>query len=97
VFNNNALYLYDPVGGNNDGNWHHVVVTVGASNNHSIYIDGALSVTGGNANAYTDSFNWRIGYSLNNNNYFQGYVSEVAIYNTELSAARVSAHYAASL
>lgn len=76
--------------------WHHIVMTVAAPDSTKLYIDGVLvdSTLGGIG--VTD-FNgvWNIGSP--NVGEFTGYISEVAIYTTELSAARVLAHYNAGI
>jgi len=92
----------------NNGVWHHLVVTArptGGSPNYeqsTIYVDGAsvVSSTSSPVTAYTGW--WRVGYGslASGSNYpssadFAGSIDNVAVYNTELSAARVTAHYGA--
>ena len=91
----------------NDGAWHHLVVTsvpAGANNQTSaMYVDGALVTSGTTAKASTAYVGWwRVGYGRvpSGNGYpatgnFTGSVDDVAIYRTQLSAARVAAHHAA--
>lgn len=86
----------------NDGNWHHIIATKGATADRSamkIYIDGSLVVTG-TAQVMTGS-------ALNNNNLgvgvrsdgtsniLAGQLDEVMIYNKELSANEVLTIYQA--
>lgn len=89
----------------NDGRWHHVVLAArqhGAFQDVVIYVDGAQKAGGSTAKTTFYSGWWRAGYgslptgtgypaSAN----FTGTLDEVAIYSTELTAARVLAHYAA--
>jgi hypothetical protein len=83
-----------------DGNWHHLVGTVKTtSTNYEIklYLDGTLiqsdltnSTTAPGANADGTSYaRKRLGYSLNNDEYFIGNIEEFAIYSTELTATNV--------
>lgn len=83
-----------------DGQWHHVVATLGADG-MKLYVDGDLkaqradTTTGQGYQGY-----WRVG----NDNLggwpdapssvqFEGTIDEVAVYNSALSAERVSSHY----
>lgn len=91
----------------NDGKWHHLVITsvssTGSNETASMYVDGALAATGTTMKAATVYTGWwRIGYgvipagtSFPATGNLTGYVDNVAIYTTQLSAARVAAHYAA--
>lgn len=82
------------------GRWVHVVAvfTNGATNQNKLYINGVPQTLSGsiscNGSATTNVgiSSWRgsNGYSM------QGRIDEVSLYNGELSAAQVSAHYAAS-
>jgi len=88
----------------NDGNWHHLVGVVKSNNNFLLYLDGNLVVSNSNTNnVATYAGYWRLG-----RGYASGYYNSppsggnaaythghVAIYNVELSAATISAHYAA--
>jgi len=90
----------------NDGAWHHVVATFGGAGTH-LYVDGLevagrADVTG--AQPY-DGY-WKVGgdslagwpssaESQTSNKAFTGAVDEVAVYPGELTAAQVTAHYAA--
>jgi hypothetical protein len=88
----------------NDGNWHQAVATIGPAG-MILYIDGALAASSASptASSQTYSGSWRVGYdslggwsSAPHSNYFAGSLAEVAVYGTQLSAARVAAHYAAA-
>lgn len=87
-----------------DGQWHHVAVTVGANwapTATTWYVDGVavlksvLGGTGGNTGATTQPL--RIGGSPNgpSSTYtWKGGLDEVAIYPTALTAAQIANHYA---
>lgn len=90
----------------NNGAWHHLVITATPSGSNEVtamYVDGALVASGNTAKAGSTYTGWwragygRVptgtGYPLTGN--FTGTVDDVAIYTTQLGAARVSAHYAA--
>lgn len=92
----------------NDGKWHHLVVTsvsAGGSNQTSVmYVDGSAVVSGTTTKASSGYTGWwRVGYGqvpLLGSGYpltgnLTASVDDVAIYTTQLSAARVAAHYAA--
>ncbi len=79
----------------NDGNWHHVAFTRKRSNGAmKLYVDGVLAGTAtGNTNALTAAANINIGRIQTGSNYYAGQIDEVALYNTDLSAATITAHY----
>jgi hypothetical protein len=89
----------------NDGAWHHVVVTArpnGANQTSTIYVDGTANATGTTTATSTYTGWWRLGYGAlpTGSNYpsssdFEGALDNAAIYTSELTAAKVSAHYAA--
>ena len=83
-------------GGYNNGVWHHVVFTRSSSGVFNLYVDGAAagSATGSTA-ALTSNANINFGRLASANNYYQGNLDEIAIYNTALSAAAIAAHYSA--
>ena len=86
----------------NDGQWHHVVATLGADG-MKLYVDGALSgadATTKTAQAYTGY--WRVGGDSVSgwtadptSDYFGGSIDEVAVYGSALPAAAVEAHFTA--
>ncbi|WP_312875798.1 PKD domain-containing protein, partial [Arthrobacter terrae] len=85
----------------NDGNWHHIVATLGA-NGMTLYIDGAAISSRADTTA-GESFDgyWRVGgdnlsgwSSRPSSRYFLGDVDEVAIYPTALTSEAVARHYA---
>ena len=88
----------------NDGGWHQAVGTEGPAG-LQLYIDGTLAASAStptsSAQTYTGS--WRVGFdsiggwsSAPHSNYFAGSLAEASFYGTQLSAARVAAHYAAA-
>lgn len=88
----------------NDGNWHHVVLSA-ATNAQNLYLDGnEVGSAAGNLSPTAQGFiyvgagecdgGWPF-HPTNTLGYFPGSIAEVAFYRTQLSAAEVSAHYAA--
>ncbi len=85
----------------NDGRWHHVVATMGASG-MALYVDGSL--VGSDANATSEDYTgyWRVGGdkvggswpSAPSSYYFAGTIDEVAVYQTALTGEQVAAHFA---
>ena len=78
----------------NDGQWHHVAVTISLNNNVSFYVDGVLTsvsplkVTGAGSN-----YAWlRVGQAgyAPLGNYFNGSMDDVQIYNRALSASEIA-------
>jgi large repetitive protein len=87
-------------GSYNDGQWHQVVATQG-TDGMVLYVDGAVAGTNPVTTHQPYSGYWRVGGdNLNgwpnqpSSAYFQGTVDEAAVYSSQLSAARVGAHYA---
>jgi hypothetical protein len=87
----------------NDGQWHHVVATLGPAGMH-LYVDGAqvgADVTVTTADNFAGYWRWG-GISLFNwpnrptSDYFVGTLDEVAVYPTQLTANKVARHYAAN-
>jgi large repetitive protein len=88
----------------NDGAWHQAVGTLGPAG-LDLYIDGVLVASNPavTASSMAYSGSWRVGYdSLGGwdahptSNFFAGSVAEASAYGTQLSAARVAAHYTAA-
>jgi autotransporter-associated beta strand protein len=100
-----TLYTYDP-GKNNLLSstltasypvWNHMVVTCDANTNFSVYINGVLSKSGSGVGKYTPDY-WtpfEVGNGLGNTRTMDGYVDELAVYSTNLSANAVMADYEA--
>ena len=96
---NSDVTIVGAVGGFNDGAWHHVVFTRNSTTGAMVlYVDGS-SANGGSATGATGArHNYDITFGRQAEDLshaYLGYLDEVAIYNTVLSGATVSAHYAA--
>ncbi|MBN2023270.1 MAG: hypothetical protein JW809_10815 [Pirellulales bacterium] len=82
----------------NDGAWHHVVGVADRDNSVQLYVDGVLvdedPVTV-MVNGVSNTLPLDVG-QMNNANFFDGLVDELAVYNVALSDAQVLAHYAAA-
>ena len=86
----------------NDGQWHHVVGTQGATG-MALYVDGARSRANGQTNNQGYNGYWRVGGdnlggwpNQPTSNFFDGTIDDVAVYPTALTLTKVDAHYAAS-
>ncbi|MCA0295768.1 MAG: PKD domain-containing protein [Actinobacteria bacterium] len=82
----------------NDGSWHQVVAEL-SGNGMKLYVDGALVGTNPQTSAEDYPGYWKVGGDVTWNSsswYFNGDIDEVAVYESELSAARVLAHYEAA-
>ncbi|RWZ83230.1 PKD domain-containing protein [Glutamicibacter sp. HZAU] len=80
----------------NDGQWHHVVSTLGADG-MKLYVDGALKATNPQSVAENYTGYWRIGgdrlWSGASSQWFDGTIDEVAVYPRVLGAGEVDEHY----
>ena len=84
---------------NNDGEWHHVAVTVDNSQNAAIYIDGSLSQKLSLPTPQSYQGWWVIGRNGASkktvkstiSEYFNGSLSEISIWNRALSYAEINA------
>lgn len=94
----NSANLYSVAGTTHvdDGAWHHVVGTWDGTTMR-LYVDGTLQGTNniGAHTLQTDANNLTIGATYSGIEYWNGWISEVALYNVALSAVRVQAHYVA--
>jgi hypothetical protein len=77
-----------------DGNWHHIVLTVSGTS-AKLYVDGGTAVT---ATTGKSTYNLGtgaayIGSDSGTGEFFQGRLDNVAIYSTALSSTRVGVHY----
>lgn len=81
----------------NDDRWHHIVGTAAAGGTMRIYVDGVQEATNSAGRfASTASPQTRrvvLGSNVSGNQRFGGSISCAAIYNHELSGARVLAHF----
>jgi len=83
-----------------DGGWHQAVYTEDASGNAELYIDGAsVDTDAGSIQdlAVPDEGKAQIGVGANGTTFDAGDISEFIMYDSELSAARVLAHYNAGI
>lgn len=95
---NSAAYTVNTPKALNDGQWHHVVGTMGAGG-VTLFVDGLkVGTNSGTSVAQAYSGYWRVGgdSAWNGNNYFKGQIDEPAVYPTVLSYDQVQAHYVAS-
>jgi parallel beta-helix repeat protein len=77
--------------------WHHVVFTIQGGSSLKLYVDGALAGSTTAPIAASFSANPVIGWSdATWVSHFNGTIDDVAMYPSALSAANVSAHFAAS-
>lgn len=78
-----------------DNNWHHVV-GVRAINSLYIFVDGVKNIPAAvSSNSFSNTVDFTIG-SLNNTNYFNGSIDEVALYHF-LPDEEIIAHYSSTL
>jgi hypothetical protein len=97
VGNTNDVSIVTP-GTYNNNAWHHVVFTrTKLPAAMQLYVDGALVVAGtpNNTGSLTASSVITFGRAPGGGSYYSGLLDEVAVYSTVLSAATISAHYAA--
>jgi len=109
VFTNSTITLRSPRS-YNDGQWHHVVATLGPAG-MTLFIDGVLVGSNSNTGAQSYSGYWRVGgdnlrgWALSQDSaspappsyYLNGTIDEVAVYPTALTQSQVATHYAANL
>ena len=86
----------------NDGEWHHLVVTLGGGA-LTLHVDGtAVDRRSGVTSAEGRTGFWRVGggsfggYAATADAQLAGSLDEIAVYPTALSAERIAAHYTAS-
>lgn len=88
----------------NDGNWHHVAATVGASG-MKLMVDGSIvardatTTTAGNYTGY-----WRLGYddltgwaAAPTSNFFAGSIDQARVYTRELEEAEIKGSYTSGM
>jgi hypothetical protein len=80
------------------GHWHHVIVTRDSAKLKTIYLDGVAVASGSDTmGTGTGTTDWSyIARDRQDATFFQGYISEVNIFQAALSAAEAKAHYNAS-
>ena len=90
-----ATSVVSSTAGWNDGGWHHVVFTRQASAAMALYVDGVVTAGPVSSGALSGTATIALGrIQSGTNNYLQGVLDEVAVYNAAISAATVTAHYA---
>jgi len=79
--------------------WHHCVIVIGANSQTTYYLDGIQVGTNSNSVIIAPTGNSYLAtdYLGNSDRYFGGLLSNCAVYNTALSAARIQAHYNAGM
>lgn len=88
------------VGGFNDGAWHHVVATLGATG-QILYLDGVAVALGATTTAQNFTGYWHVGCqsvssswsNFPGSSYFDGSIDEVAVYTRALDAPIVQQHF----
>jgi len=78
-----------------DGNWHHCVLTVDASNNIVLYVDGVSEDTGTATISRTNGGSFVIGVARNSNPvyYWNGSIDQVRIFNRAITSNEVETLY----
>ena len=89
----------------NDGAWHHLVVTArprGQQQESVVYVDGRAVASGTTTRTTAYAGWWRVGHGslgtgagMPASAAFTGSIDQVAVYHSELSAARVASHWSA--
>lgn len=80
----------------NDGQWKHLVVTRGLGGQIRVYVNGQQQASAAAGSGLLNANpSIAIGGNVLDNRYFNGLIDEVAYYATELSPARIQAHYLA--
>tara|TARA_R100001510_G_scaffold57588_1_gene66311 strand:- start:1316 stop:1984 length:669 start_codon:yes stop_codon:yes gene_type:complete len=83
----------------NDGNWHHLVCTWEGgtvTNGIKIYVDGSLASQATSTSSLTSAVQFIIGENLHYNSNFDGDIDEVGVFNTVLSADKITQIYDAT-
>jgi hypothetical protein len=90
--------IVSTTGGYDNGAWHHVVFTRTKSTGAlALYVDGVAAGTAtGNTASLTGAASLSFGRIQSGGNYFAGSLDDVSIYSVALSAATISAHFAAA-
>jgi hypothetical protein len=98
---NGGTQIAQSPGKYNDGQWHNVVATAGASG-MLLYVDGTAVATNANTTGLSYSGYWHVGRDTVTNwpqaptsGTLNGSVDEVAVYAAQLTPSQVKAHYSA--
>ena len=90
-------YAYGPAVRVDDGNWHHVVVTVVRGSGTTVYVDKTSRFTAGTTSFdVTNTASLLVG-TASGYPFFLGDLDEIAVYGAALSQARVAAHFDAAV
>lgn len=84
-------------GSYNDGNWHHVMATAASGSGVSLYIDGTLVGTNSTSRNTTNSARTLTVGSNSTIQFFPGDIAACSVYDYQLTATQVAAHYAAGI
>ena len=74
----------------NDNQWHQVTLTVDASGNAKVYLDGLLKMSASGASVNAPGTRFRAGMASSGLEAFSGTLDEMAIWNRALSASEVN-------
>jgi Concanavalin A-like lectin/glucanases superfamily len=80
----------------NDGYWHYIVVTIASSGAVNIYIDTYPDTQATSILSPFSKFPFYIGCNGSNSVFFNGLISNVAVYNSILTSFQIYNHYVAS-
>lgn len=92
-FFNNSGYTITTTGTYADGNWHHVVASIGLSGTQ-LWVDGTLAAQNTSINSsFSYAGYWRLGHNQRASAYFNGTLDNFAVYRGQLSASDVASIY----
>ena len=78
--------------------WHHIVIVRSSTSGLLLYVDGALnnSAPSNTSDITLTGYNFTIGKDPTNGRNYTGFLDEVAVYSTPLSASTIAEHYNSS-
>ena len=76
--------------------WNHIVMVIGSNSESTFYLNGAEVATNANSSIIAPGAQWMIA-ADEGGRLFAGALSNIAIYNTVLTPARILAHYNAGV
>jgi hypothetical protein len=102
VYSSGAHTVTSAASGYNDGKWHYAAATL-SSAGMALYVDGKAAVTNPTTAAESGTGYWRVGYDSisttwstpQTRTFFTGDLRYAAVYSTALTAAQITAHWAA--
>lgn len=71
-----------------DNAWHHLAATRDATNSLKVYVDGVLEVSSSNTSALGSNHTLYFGRTFMSNEFFNGAIDDIRIYNYAISAAQ---------